>query len=171
MRRPVATAHGEGWAQFSIARIAPGVMPEGRVQFLTHHSEELVWREPFLDHPNGARALAALWIAAMDPAEPAARFGRFLGRPISREGEVWTVSLERGAVRAATPEFLERELGVAPGPPLPYLAAYEVEAASPTRLEQHLRSARLDLSPVRHGIVVRLPISVGGSIVFRYTVD
>jgi hypothetical protein len=168
MRRPVATGDGEKWAQFSIARVAPGVMPEGRVQFLTHHTEGLVWREPFLDHPNGARALAALWIAAAKPTEPAERFARFLGRPISREGEVCTITLGRGAVRAATPEFLERELGVEPGPPLPYLVAYEVEVASRAQLERRLRSAGLDYLPARSSIVVPLPPSVGGSIVFRY---
>ncbi len=171
MRRPVAIAGGEDWACFTIARIAPGVMPEGRTQFLTHRTEELVWREPFRDHPNGARALAALWIAATEPAEAAKRFGRFIGRPIHREGEVWTISLERGTLRAATPEFLERELGVKPGPPLPYLAAYEVEVASPAQLERHLGSAGLDHAPVRNGMVVPLPDSLGGSIVFRYPVD
>jgi Glyoxalase-like domain len=171
MRRPVATEGGEDWARFTIARIAPGVMPEGRVQFLTHRTEELVWRGPFLDHPNGARALAALWIAATEPAEAAERFGRFLDRPIRREGEVWTIPLERGMVRAATPELLERELGVTPGPPLPYLAAYEVEVASPVQLDRHLRSAGLDHASVRNGIVVPLPSSVGGSIVFRYRID
>jgi hypothetical protein len=171
MRRPAAIAGGEDWACFTIARIAPGVMPEGRVQFLTHHTEALVWREPFLDHPNGARALAALWIAATEPAEVIERFGRFAGRPIRREGEVWTILLERGTLRAAKPEFLRRELGVEPGPPLPYLAAYEIEVASRAQLERHLRSAGLDHLPVRNGIVVPLPPLVGGSIVFRYEVD
>ena len=59
MRRPVAIEGGEDWARFTIARIASGIMPEGRMQFLTHHTEGLVWRDPFLDHPNGAQALAA----------------------------------------------------------------------------------------------------------------
>jgi Glyoxalase-like domain len=70
MRRPVATDNGEEEARFSIARIAPGSMPEGRIQFLTHQTEHLVWPEPYLDHPNGAQALAAVWIAAADPAAP-----------------------------------------------------------------------------------------------------
>src|SRR5262249_33663659 len=126
MRRPVPRGTGEDWARFTIARIAPGIMPEGRVQFLTHHTEELVWREPFLDHPNGARMLAALWIAAADPAEPAERFARFIGRPSLRKGEVTIIPLERGTVCIATPEFLGCEFGIETGPPLPYLAAYEV---------------------------------------------
>src|SRR5438874_1324894 len=74
MRRPVATASGSEDARFTIARIAHRSMPEGRVQFLTHHTEPLVWRDGFLDPPNGPRALTGLWIAAADPAEPAERF-------------------------------------------------------------------------------------------------
>jgi Glyoxalase-like domain len=74
MRRPVTTENGKEDARFTITRIAPGVMAEGRTQFLTHHTEKLVWPERHLDHPNGALALLALWIAAADPDEPARRF-------------------------------------------------------------------------------------------------
>jgi hypothetical protein len=169
MRRPVALDSGEDWARFTIARIAPGIMPEGRVQFLTHHTEELVWREPFLDHPNGALMLAALWVAAADPAEPARRFARFTGRPTLREGEVATLPLERGTVRVATPEYLEREFGIEPGPPLPYLAAYEVVVASLPRLVELLASTGLVGLSVRDAVAVPLPPSVGGTIVFRDT--
>jgi hypothetical protein len=171
MRRAVATDAGGDWARFTIARIAPDVMPEGRVQFLTHQTEELVWLKPFLDHPNGARALAALWIAATDPAEPATRFGRFLGLPTNREGEVRTIALERGAVRVATPEFLQHELGIVPGPQLPYLAAYEVAVADLAQLERLLDAAALNLTLLAEGIAVMLPSTVGGAILFRHTAD
>ncbi len=129
MRRPVATEEGEQDARFTIARIAPGIMPEGRIQFLTHHTQHLVWREPDLNHPNGAEALTALWIAADDPAEPAQRFARFTGRPARRDGEVETIRLDRDYLRFAPPRYLEREFGIVPGPPLPYLAAYDIEVA------------------------------------------
>jgi len=167
MRRPVTTAAGEDWARFTIARIAPGTMPEGRILFLTHHTEELVWRRGFLDHPNGARALAAVWVAATDPSESAHRFGRFTGRPIHRDGEASTISLERGTLRVATPDYLERELGVVPGPPPPYLAAYEVAVVSLAKLREQLDSAGLAGFPVHDGIAVSFPSPIGGAIVFR----
>ncbi len=169
MRRPVAIEGGEDWARFTIARIASGLMPEGRMQFLTHHTEGLVWRDPFLDHPNGAHALAAAWIAAADPAEPAQRFAQFTGRPIRQEGEVSAIPLERGAVRVAAPDYLRRELGIEPGPPLPYLAAYEVEVASLPQLAKLLDAAGLVHLRVRDGISVSLPPSIGGTILFRDT--
>jgi hypothetical protein len=169
MRRPVALDSGEDWARFTIARIAPGIMPEGRVQFLTHHTEELVWRNPFLDHPNGARLLAALWVAAADPAEPAQRFAQFTGRPTLRAGEVTMIPLERGTVRVTTPEYLEREFGIEPGPSLPYLAAYEVVVTSLPRLVELLDSTGLVGLSVRDAVVVARPSSVGGTILFRDT--
>jgi hypothetical protein len=166
MRRPVRTDHGEDWARFTIARVAPDTMPEGRTQFLTHHTQDLVWCKPYLDHRNGAQSLAAVWIAAADPAEPAQRFARFTGRPIRRESEAATIPLERGTIRIARPEFLEREFGIASGPPLPYLAAYEVEASLP-QLREHLESSELAYLPIGDGVALSLPPSVGGTILFR----
>jgi Glyoxalase-like domain len=167
MRRPVATDNGEEEARFAIARIAPGSMPEGRIQFLTHYTEHLVWPERYLDHPNGAQALAAVWIAAADPAEPVERFARFTGHPARRDGAIMTIALDRGALRVATREFLAREFGIAPGPPLPYLAACEIEVASLDRLRRRLDSTGLAHQAIADGTAVPLPPSVGGTILFR----
>jgi hypothetical protein len=139
------------------------------MQFLTHHTEGLVWRDPSLDHPNGAQALAALWIAASDPAEPAERFAQFTGRAVRQKGEVSTIPLERGTIRVATSGYLQRELGIEPGPPLPYLAAYEVEIVSLPQLAKLLDDAGLVRLDVRDGVSVPLPPSIGGTILFRDT--
>lgn len=167
MWRPVATEEGEQDARFTIARIAPGMMPEGRIQFLTHHTQHLVWREPDLNHPNGAQALTALWIAAADPAEPAQRFARFTGRSVSRDGEVEAIRLDRGCLRFASPRYLEHEFGIIPGPPLPYLAAYEIEVIELDRARGIAEAAGMMLQPLAQGVAVTLPPSVGGTIVFR----
>ena len=142
-------------------------MPEGRTQFLTHHAEELVWRAPDLDHPNGAQALLGAWIAAADPAEPALRFARFAGRPARRDGAIMTIALERGSLYFATPEYLQREFAIMPGPPLPYLAACEIEVAGLDRLRKVLEPAGLPSRPTADGVAVTLPPAVGGTIVFR----
>ena len=171
MRRPVATENGEEDARFTIARIMPGAMPEGRIQFLTHHTEHLVWREPYLDHPNGAQALTALWIAAADPDEPAQRFARFTGRAASRDGVVLAIGLDRGSLRFASPRYLEREFGIIPGPPLPYLAAYEIEVAALDRVSSVARAAGITVRRLAQGIAITLPASIGGTIIFRARAD
>jgi hypothetical protein len=81
MQRPVETVAGPDVAAFTIARLVPGQMPEGRIQMLTHRTEHTVWQPRWLEHPNGARGLAALTIAVADVEEAAARFARFTGRP------------------------------------------------------------------------------------------
>jgi hypothetical protein len=172
MRRPVATEGGSEDARFTIARIAHGSMPEGRVQFLTHHTEPLVWREGFLDHPNGAQALTGLWIAAKDPAEPAARFARFTGREPRRAGEVTTIALDRGAVHIARPRDLRDAFGIGVAGTLPCFAAAQIAVANLADLETCLRAAGLYGRRVRlpsgdDAIALDLPATLGGAMVFH----
>ena len=44
MQRPVTTETGTGTAAFTIARVEPGQMAEGRIQILTHRTEDTVWQ-------------------------------------------------------------------------------------------------------------------------------
>jgi hypothetical protein len=108
-----------------------------------------------------------LWIAAAEPDEPARRFSRFTGRPIQREAEVATIALERGLLRFASSAFLQREFGVVPGPPLPYLAAYEIEVAGLDRIDHLLATAGLTARQIAGGLALSLPPSLGGTIIFR----
>jgi len=167
MRRPVATAAGEDFARFTIARIAHGTMPEGRTQFLTHHTEHLVWPEAMLDHPNGARRLAALWIAAADPAEPAARFARFTGRPAARDGAVTTIELDRGKLHFARPEWLADRHGMTIAGTLPSIVAAAIEVESLHRLEECLDKAGVGHTGTGSGATVNLPDAVGGALMFH----
>src|SRR5262252_9850024 len=98
MRRPVDTETGPSTAAFTVARVERGAMAEGRIQILTHHTEDAVWQKRWLAHPNGARALARVVIAVADVDEAAARFQRFTGRTAKpmRTGRV--VALDRGRV-------------------------------------------------------------------------
>jgi hypothetical protein len=168
MRRPVKVpGRGNEFARFSIARIAHGVMPEGRAQFLTHHTEPLVWPAHTLDHQNGAEALTALWIAADDVAEAATRYARFTGRPARPEGEVTTIRLDRGALHFAPLAYLHKALGVAPGGPLPCLAAASVAAASLEKLEACLAGSGTTYRRVAAGIAVTLPPALGDTLIFH----
>src|SRR2546430_404153 len=165
MRRPVATESGSEDARFTIARIAHGSMPEGRVQFLTHHTEPLVWRDGFLDHPNGAHALTGLWIAAADPAEPAERFARFSGRPARRAGEVTTVALDRGAVHIARPPYLKDAFGVTAAGRLPCFVAAQIAVTNLTEITRHLAAASVAFRQIRldegDAIAATLPAALG----------
>jgi Glyoxalase-like domain len=163
MRRPV----GNDFARFTIARVAHGTMPEGRAQFLTHHTEPLVWLPDMLDHPNGAEALTALWIAAETPAEPAARYARFTGRPARQDGAVTTITLDRGALNFATPAHLNEAFGITPAATLPCLAAASISVKSLATLEACLKRSGLSHRRIASDIVVTLPPGLGDALIFR----
>lgn len=161
MRRPV----GGDFARFSIARIAHGTMPEGRAQFLTHHTEPLVWLPDMLDHPNGAEALDGLWIAADDPAEVAARYARFTGRPAIQEGPVTTVTLDRGWLTIATPLFVREVYGIHPAGSLPSFVAASVRVRSLTDVEKCLDAS--GLSYQRYGDAAVIVTAIGSALIFH----
>jgi Glyoxalase-like domain len=163
MRRPV----GDDFARFTIARIAHGTMPEGRAQFLTHHTERLVWLPDMLDHPNGAEALTALWIAAEDPAEPAGRYARFTGRPARQTGEVTTIALDRGVLNFMSPRHLKEAFGIVPTGRLPCLVAASIKVASLARLEACLTTSRLSYRRSESGVTVTLPRQLGDTLLFH----
>jgi hypothetical protein len=171
MRRPVATEDGSEDARFTIARIAHGSMPEGRVQFLTHHTERLVWRDGFLDHPNGARTLTGLWIAADDPREPAERFARFTGREPRHADEIATIGLDRGAIHIASPRYLNDAFGITPAGTLPCFVMADIAVANLGIIETYLARADIDHRSVhfegRDAIAARLPAALGSAMLFH----
>src|SRR5205823_9239058 len=137
--------------------------------FLTHHTEPLVWRDGFLDHPNGAKALTGLWIAAADPSEPAERFARFTGRDMRHAGEIMTVPLERGAVHIARPQYLRDAFGITPAGGLPCFVAAQVAVASLAEIIKHLAAGgisfrRIRLYPEGDAIAATLPVALGGTM-------
>src|SRR6266566_1528582 len=69
LRRPVDTETGKAEAAFTVARVEAGQMAEGRVQILTHHTEDAVWQTRWLTHPNGAKGLLDVLVAVPDVTE------------------------------------------------------------------------------------------------------
>jgi hypothetical protein len=144
MQRPVGTAEGEDIAAFSIVRLAPGEMPEGRIQALTHRTEHTVWQPRWLSHKSGARALLDVVIAEADPNEAAARFRRFLGRE-PRAGPFGPdFRLERGRVQLVAASSLARLFPKLAIPDLPFMAGYAIAVDSLDKTAAALRAGGAD---------------------------
>lgn len=124
MRRAIQTSTGEHEARFSVLRVPPDVMPEGRVQWCGHHTPEHVWDPPGLAHPNGAAALTGLlWVVA-DLDEALDRYGRFVRKPAQKISDgVGRIDLERGFLDFATPGSAAQRLDDLYAPTAPYGAA------------------------------------------------
>lgn len=96
--RDVDAEGGSITAAFTVARLAAGAMPEGRVQVCTHHAPAALWQPRWTAHPNGARRLLSMVISSPMPEETAGRFARFLGAEARPAGEGLRISLDRGSV-------------------------------------------------------------------------
>lgn len=168
LTRPVEGESGEAMeARFTVLRVKPHVMPEGRIQLLQHHTEEAVWQPRFKAHDNGVRSLKAVLLVVEDPREAAMRFSRFCGRPWGACGEGhFRLLLDRGCC-----VFLRSELAPALAPWLgqavqaPWIAAQALGSEDLARTHDCFVAAgfRPVSGSVPEGeITFRLPRALGG---------
>jgi len=155
MQRPVDTETGPATAAFTIARIEQGVMPEGRVQMLTHRTEQAVWQPRWLTHPNGAVALTDVVIAVADVEEAAERFARFTGRPVVASKAGRAVALNRGRVQIMNAAAFTNLLPEVTISSLPFIGAYAIMVVSLDDTEQALRAR--GTASRRHGPLLITP--------------
>jgi hypothetical protein len=161
MERPVETETGPDIAKFTVARVAPGQMAEGRIQILTHHTEAAVWQPRWLSHPNGAVALIDVVIATADLDEASSRFSRFLGRPAMRNASGCFIRLDRGGVQLVTPErFSELAPDIAV-PSLPFIGLYAVAVSSLAGPLAALRRGGVAYVQRDKVILARFPMALG----------
>jgi hypothetical protein len=121
LRRPVGTENGTAEAAFTVTRVEAGEMAEGRIQMLTHHTEDAVWQKRWLAHPNGARELIDVVIAVADMPEADLRFARFLNRKSLVSGFGRGFFLNRGGVQLVNAPAFARFLPEVPIPTLPFI--------------------------------------------------
>jgi hypothetical protein len=164
MQRPVETVAGPDIAAFTIARIVPGQMPEGRIQMLTHRTEHTVWQPRWLDHPNGARRLAALTIAVADVEEAAARFARFTGRDAVACDGGQVIALDRGRVELLTADAFSGRFPEVAIPSLPFMGACTIGVASLAAAEAALRRGGIAHRRADHQIIARFPDELGAGV-------
>ena len=161
MQRPVDTGGAPGTAAFTLARLEAGQMPEGRIQMLTHHTEDMVWQPRWLTHPNGAFGLAGLTIAVADVEEAAARFARFTGRVAEASPSGRTIRLDRGRLDLVAADAFTRLYPECPVPSLPFAGACGITVTSLTALETVLNEAGLRSRRMNDTLVVPFPDELG----------
>lgn len=166
MQRPVETATGAATAAFTIARVVPGVMAEGRIQMLTHHTEEAVWQPRWLSHPNSAAGLIDVVIGLADVDEAAQRFARFTDRAASATPYGALIRLDRGGVLLAGHDALTEILPECAAPMLPFIAGYAIAVKSLAAAEAAVERADLEWRALDDGIVACFPTELGAGAWF-----
>lgn len=83
--RPVELPGGTRDAVFRTVRLPNAATPAGRLYFCHHFTRDLVWRDEWRRHANGAVGVLEAVIAAEDPARLAGLFGRMFGAAAVRK--------------------------------------------------------------------------------------
>jgi len=161
MQRPVTTAAAPATAAFTIARVEPGAMPEGRIQMLTHHTEEAVWQQRWLAQPNSAIALIDVMIAVADLDEAAERFGRFTGRAAAPTPGGALIRLDRGGIYLLTHERAMEKLPEVAFPAPPFMVGYALRVQSLATAEAAIDDAGLEWHAFEDGIAAAFPAELG----------
>jgi Glyoxalase-like domain len=133
--------------RFSVVHVPPAKMPEGRIQYVQQLTPEQIWRPQHLKHRNGVVGLAAVYVAAAEPAQTAARWARFAGLLPRRDCDLVRLDAARGKVFVGKAE------------PAPALAGYALRCRDPEKFLATCRKAGLE---VRKQSVL-LPPALGGA--------
>jgi hypothetical protein len=139
--------------RFNVIYVPPQKMPEGRVQYCEHLTPEHVWREGYVNRVS----MTAVYVVADDPAQAAARWGRFAGMLPRRDGDLVELLCARGRIRIGDRSAISRILGSAPPPPS--LAGYALAFDDPAAFAARCRKAGLQVTDN----VVSLPPALGGA--------
>ncbi|HET8918499.1 MAG TPA: VOC family protein [Xanthobacteraceae bacterium] len=161
MQRPVETEGGPGIAAFTISRVKPMTMPEGRIQILTHHTEDTVWQPRWLSHPNSVCDLIDVVIAVGDVEEAAQRFARFTGRSATFMPGGALIRLDRGGVYLVSHDRATEKLPEVPVTSLPFMIGYALGVESLAAAEAAVDGANLAWRAFEDGIVATFPAELG----------
>ena len=162
LTRKVSTAE---MARFSVARPSINSMPEGRIQFVEHHTPEAIWRPEYLGHTNNVVKLACLFAVADDPVAAGARWAEFSALLPRPAGDFVHLPAARGHVLIGRRENWNALLGNAPAAPA--LAGYALECRDPSILVARCNLLGLALRKLRENLyAVSLPEALGGAWLF-----
>jgi Glyoxalase-like domain len=167
LQREIGTGAGRETARFTVVRVSPATMEEGRIQFCRHHTPELLWQERWLHHANRATALAGVILRVADAQEAAQRYARYTGLMPQVSGSVWRITTECGYLIFVDRYTLHRRLGVVP-PTIPWIAGYVLKTADINASGEFLRRSGIPVHVLgSRRLLVVLPRELGGIVIFE----
>lgn len=161
LQRQTTTESGEATARFTVVRVAPAAMAEGRIQYCQHHTPDVVWQTRWLTHANHAAGFAAVLVCVADPAQTAQRYARFTGLPVHQARGAWRLHTARGYVLFADAATLQHALGIT-APTLPWIAGYVIDSDDISATRQCVGG-----NAIGERQCVTLPPALGGVMIFQ----
>lgn len=146
LRRPIECEDGsEKMAAFSVVRVPPDRMPEGRIQFVAHRTPALVWQPGSTAHENAIDALTGILVVVADSAGTAARYAGFTGgKPRAVRDGVAAIVLERGRI-AFIDANSRRARGGSANPSPPFMGAIALRSRDLAATRAYLARQRIRL--------------------------
>jgi hypothetical protein len=167
LERSINTPSGPDTARFTVVRVPPGTMAEGRIQYCRHHTPGLLWQKRWLEHANRAAALRGVLLCVEDPQEAAQRYARFTGLLPHVSGGIWRMDTARGYLLFLEPSRCESRFGCAP-PAQPWIAGCVLGSSSLSATRTYLRDAGIPVNELQaERFSIALPPELGGLIVFE----
>lgn len=166
LQRQASTESGEATARFTVVRVEPAAMTEGRIQFCQHHTRDVVWQRRWITHANHAVGLAGVLLCVADPAEAAQRYARFTGlhaQPVSASGDAWRLDCADGMgyLLFLSPACLQHALGLSV-PTLPWIPGYIIDSD-----DMNATQACVSGVKINDHWLVKLDASLGGFMIFQ----
>jgi len=169
LQRQISTEQGEETARFSVVRVPPGTMAEGRIQYCQQHTPQWLWQDRWTAHANGARGLASVIICVADPQEAAQRYARFTGLLAQVSNDQWRIDTQRGALLFVSPEQLQGSLHIT-APALPWIAGYVLTTDDITLTRNRLKAGQCDTRDLDTShLLLQWPGALGGIVIFQST--
>ncbi|MSR07893.1 MAG: VOC family protein [Gemmatimonadetes bacterium] len=169
LRRPIKAPDGsDALAKFTVIRVPPDKMPEGRIQVLTQETPDLIWQPQLIARDSGLEMLGSALLCVDDPSEAAARYGRFVGRPTAGSGDCVTMALDRGRLIFATPKRCGTLLAGSAVPDPPSIAAIGLLTKELDATRHFLASRAVGVVQVSEDVFCICPAdAMGAGIVFH----
>ncbi len=110
--RPVELPSGTADASFTIANFDPQKSLGLKMFACTHHTPDVVWREDYLEQPNGAIGVAQLFgeVADVDSAEAALRL--LFAERVTRDGDAVVIDYGNVKVTFLSPDELKNQFEI-----------------------------------------------------------
>jgi hypothetical protein len=167
LQRSIETVDSTETARFTVVRVPPGSMAEGRIQFCHQLTPQFLWQSRWTRHANRAVALKAVIICVENPDDAAQRYARFTGLPVGAHGESRSIDTARGRLLFVTATAVQRVFRLDP-PVLPWIMGSVLASADMARTQKSIVAGGLP-----HGMLgadrlyVAAPAAIGGVMVFE----
>ncbi len=165
LERGAATPGGERLARFSVVRVPPERMPEGRMQFCRHHTPELVWQPQHQDHPNQAQSLTDVLLCVDRVAETAVRYERFLGLAARAHDGLRLFELAGGRLHLFDRAGLRAATGIT-APTTPFIAGFALTSADLAATRALLTERGVPIRSLAPDVIAATPDAIATTILF-----